>query len=379
MRHTMRWILAAMVMMMCGTVHAATTGPATRPKKLGAVPEIPDVTSIKDLKAAPAFQIKGWQVRLGLASGGADAEGWMILYCLADPADGARFPNRIIGEALGPVSYEVVPPGQRMEQMQDELVAQLDRLRQTLFFVAIPLHSAEGYILRVFAGADDRIVLAERKLPARKGDWFWTSLCSGDNKVAEDASAAMPRLSEEIDSLAELLTKNPGLDAAGLPGVVPPDPKWQAVFGIKAEDKPGAGGMTLALEDGRFIVRTPATVIEDDPDHLLARWWIDGKPVPAAPMRQQQLQQARQQRSAREIAIPATLPTSIGAKVAAKVSLQVMYSIGGWQCPPSANDLAQQMQKLEQLHKQGLPPLLLSNKIDFVVTEKMLPATRLGK
>jgi len=55
--------------------------PTTQP---GNVPEIPDVTSMAELRKAKAFDLpSGWRVRLGLADAGPDAGPWKLLYCLA--------------------------------------------------------------------------------------------------------------------------------------------------------------------------------------------------------------------------------------------------------------------------------------------------------
>jgi hypothetical protein len=136
-------------------------------------------------------------------------------------------------------------------------------------------------------------------------------------------------------------------------------------------------GLTLA--DGQFVLETRCVVgLYEPADGLLARWWVNGRPVAAA-LAQDRLQEQQPVdkllRALRQppapLRIPAALPQTLGpVKPGDKVALQVMY------CPAGFKELGV-LARRQELEKSGadcfLPAFqpLLSNRLEFEATKAM--------
>ncbi len=109
--------------------------------------------------------------------------------------------------------------------------------------------------------------------------------------------------------------------------------------------------------------------------HLLARWWVNGKPVPPIPSQNNVNYIASGgSNPAKSFSFPLTLPGHLGAKASDKVTLQVLY------CPLGFEYL--RAERFRSSERPGQLPgtswrlPLLSEPLEFVATSAMLvPST----
>ncbi len=140
--------------------------------------------------------------------------------------------------------------------------------------------------------------------------------------------------------------------------------------------------VSVQLGEGCFIVQAEQRNLSSSPsDTLLARWWVNGRPV--IPARSEKEEPVGMQQSSegltREVRIAFGLPSALGAlKAGDRVDLQVLYVPHGSRLVLTAagpdSMLVQMVQMAAMTEKPSLP--VLSNRMSFVITEALLPAGR---
>jgi hypothetical protein len=139
--------------------------------------------------------------------------------------------------------------------------------------------------------------------------------------------------------------------------------------------------LTLSLDQSvaepKLTVKSEGNMIDSPKDHLLARWWVNDKPVIAGPAEQdlKALQQNGWKISfSKEMQVSFALPeTLITLKTGDRVALQVMYCPAG--IKPCFNESQKQVQQQMFVprivaHPATLPRL--SDKMEITVTPEML-------
>ncbi len=353
--------------------------------------EIAAVGSMTDLLDQPAIAVAGdWKVRLGWADASPGGEPWELLYCWAEytgtdgkPAlpqtkDDPRDP-------LGPVRFRVSDPDKKARlEVMEKSIAQ-DRAApptRALYAAVVPVAWNGRYEVSVF-GADGRevgraMLTIDKPRPclwqtlgmlnpaARTAGGPWVVMASSPTAVYPWIDGAAPAWTPLIDpTLADLTAKK------GLPGQLPVAAAWLPPKYGPPPDKLGEPDLALSLDGGDLVVRSRGPINTDADLNLAARWWVNGEPVPAPPADAARLlQEARKIETGTEARLPLILPQALGRlKAGDKVGLQVLYSPAMLR-PLTADRNHEQLEALAAAEPVNVP--LLSNRLDFAVTEAML-------
>ncbi len=271
------------------TVATALLGcPAAR-----AVPTIPDVATLADLRRLPPVPTDvGYDVRVGLADPGPDAGPYKLIYCLATPRPGpATRPDRNGSDGLyplGPLHVELTTSDRLKAAVQRQASPGPVDAGPRLFCQSLPVGWADEVVVGVWVG---KSLLLERPLgKSDRREAYWGTFAAEQrgmvNAWADADPAATPwPACPSFDGATSLLLRCPtGLPPADppadapLPGSGGPVPPWASFYG-----PPAAAGrlLTLSLVGDRFVL-TPDGPDTDGrlSDRLLARWWVNGKPIP---------------------------------------------------------------------------------------------------
>lgn len=308
-------------------------------------------------------------MRLGYADPGPDSGGaWIVLYCLGTSTDDARQGERqddgAPGEPLGPVWYALEGPGcpkMLRARLGRVAFAQTIRREPFLWCAALPLSAETARTLTVLGTADRVLAKHTFEKPTEARPHLWhtfaahhrrTTVAEPGTFVTDHPDAARPKYGERL-----VLAGQVGDDEAPvLPGAAGPGE---------------ADGLKLSLDGDAFVVITAGRPMIDRPVRkLLARWWVNGKPV-IAPSAERPLADAGdgQQRQTGEFRVRFDVPDHLGKlKPGDRVALQVLYSPAGFD--RLTVDAAKQ-QMLLQLQRDDNRPLL-SNRLEFELTEELL-------
>ena len=201
--------------------------------------------------------------------------------------------------------------------------------------------------------ADDPPALTRDDLLVREGQpWYWHRFARLDYRtpggtpvVDVSATACIPRLMN-ADTLP----------ASNAPATRP------------------SQRLVLALDGETLVVRSEGAGMVSWPDwYLLARWWVNGKPVPAArPAEERPVQFGRQVSVAREFRLPFGPPgVAGGLRPGDELTLQLLYA------PHGVRELPQKESGMLSLvpfgpREDSARSPMLSNKVSVRLTERMI-------
>jgi hypothetical protein len=349
---------------------------------------LPQVTNLGELLSQPPVHLASdWEVRVGWADPGEQAGPWVLVYAdvryRGQERPGAmRVDGSFTGQLLGPVAVEATWDGAKVAGDQVRMVG--PALENGVYCVAVPL-TRKGtchIAVKELGGAE---LMGRDVTVATEPVVYWQPFAElyrdGERqgtRVRKQASAAVPvysGISPVFDTRqAEARPERPGAETAflreGLPGTVPMSAVWLTG---RAEGR-GAGQtvapLKLSLEEGKWVMTAAGVKMVDWPDELvLARWWVNGKPVVSPRGRGEARGSGRQVVASERLTVEFGLPASLGeVKVGDKVTVQVLYVPGGM-AEVSAGET------LRQGRMQGMGGLpLLSNPVEFEVTAGMVGA-----
>ncbi len=380
------------------TTVAATTQPAA--------PEIPLIGDLGTLRQKSAIKLRrDWQARVGLGSSGQQGGPWMVLYCLASYAGDARRPTQLHqaevrrGEPLGPLSYSIQridPPHRRLVQpppLREHFSLQEAHKHpptQRLYAAVIPLTHKGRWLVRVYGPKGE--VVARRVLTVRAPlSTPWAPLLENTGRkapikqlrkegtpqpVARDVHAVLPRLQGRTPLWAASGKGEPSKRGRFLPGTLPPVGGWARLLNLQAgKRKVGQAEpppLTLKADKGVLLVESRDVPIADGRKHLLARWWINDKPLyppildVTRGIRESGLVAAR---GMRELKIACQWPDFVKpVRPGDRIGVQLLYC-------PDGSDLVTGPDTCGKaalaLHLRDRHPLL-SNRADFRVTAEMV-------
>ena len=380
---------------------AARAAPPTQPSTQAATASaaartIADVKTLEDLQnVEPIHVSKRWAVRLGLSDGGKDAGPWKLLYCLADfpsvkNTDPALPPpaselSGVMG-SLGPVMFTVDDP-QVLQKSLQPAAGEVMTENGLVYCAAIPTAWKGTYRIGVWTW--DKRLLAERVISVDEpAPNYWQDLVgselypptirSGPYALA-GPSAAYPSYEREVIwSLPRGEAQPLKGQATALPGQIPAGNGMylEKTLGQeipKKADRPNP--LKLSIAAGCLHIDAPVEKMENPSGHhLLARWWVNGKPVPPNPPQNENYRASGPTYPAKSFSFPLTLPGHLGAKAGDKVTLQVLY------CPLGFEYL--RPERFRNSERPGQSPgtswrlPLLSEPLEFVATSAMLvPST----
>jgi hypothetical protein len=415
---TVKWLLAVTVvagLIACAqTPQSAVTHQASvlkaSPQVRQSQSDLPRVASLDDLLAVTATPLDDqWEVRLGLSDGGELASGWHVIYCLLSyKGEGeASWPEH--GQwpgSLGPLKFRVDDPhGEHLRRAQMSRQSRVsDGATSLLFAQIIPTVFAGPYIITL--SKSDGSLLRESRLDVlAPGPMLWHAFANemGDTQVVEGREVQQPRMIRKPMAALPVLASNEPLislmpdgsqsigglgqaqqlDATpeslrGLPGMAPLSVAWQVEWfeGMDMRTKqmsdslPTAerGTWRLKLTDSRLVIGDDE-IFGGLASNLIARWWVNGKPVEVPKFRELHIRSLTFQPHPMG-PIPLMLPLSLGElKPGDEVSLQLMY------CPERYESTGRRV--LRDANDLSLPQLpvtypQLTDRITFSVTQQML-------
>lgn len=339
---------------------------------------LPIVESIDDLEGSPAYQISDdWQVRLGIAESGPAGGMWMNAYCLLEYTGGKewvveyewlgkgrRVANIPWEDLVGPVKLVVSDPDSRLlSVLQDRSMVEYSEIelrdRHFLFIKSFPVAWRGRYHIEFKALSG--CLLAERILdvekPAAHG-WTRMALPAWRGKYGQaffrpTAHAAYPVLNGDIPAFHSY-GKGRGWRSSQsgrlegrvyeahrlgrrepLPGQLPGSEGWTPLEPpqpLRTGPDIRHFALELRMEGNVVVVSSEPCGIEmvDWPDeHLLVRWWVNGKLFEPPPSDSYEiLQSSRQVTMAKRMEIRMDkIPTYLGELCENdKVAMQVMYA-----------------------------------------------------
>lgn len=356
------YITVPVVLCACATRCAAAGG-------------IADVRSMEDLRAlAPIRTADGWEVRLGVGDPGPDAGPYQLLYCLSRPvADQATAGARRIkdSEPLGPLAYNV-SAAHAARQRSGMMISLLrDALHgDTLHVAQVRLPEAGEYQLRVTAA--DGSVVSERVFEvAEPRPAVWQTFAAArygapgqrpEYVVDDEPWAAVPSFHGAAtlrppDARAPSSTTSTTADAPRAPTPLP---------GMQV----GEPRLRLTLEDGRFLLRAPSRELSEEVDeNVLARWWVNGRPVEPRPSGPARARQNGKQvlPLTDQLTVAFGLPDHLGdLRAGDRVSVQLLHATMGHR------PIHDQQQSLQKMVKPEAILLRISNRLDIVITPELL-------
>ena len=340
------------------------------------VPEIAIVRSVEELRqAAPHRLGNGWEIRLGLADGGAEAGPWKLLYCLArwvgEGEPRIHIEGAVEGKMLGPVFYTVRMPGRERRALAKMAMAAMAG-GEGLYAAVVPVAWRGEFDLDVFAAQGE--LVARRRLAVKAAEpCYWAQFALGRERlvlkgaapwvVRREVAAAIPQFSEAL-SLWPANAKREALRLAEggepLPGQVP--------------SRHPAHRLTLALEDDAFAIRSKVKMVVWGDRRLLARWWVNGKAIlPPRPDGVEALRVGRAVTRGKSVRVAFALPGFLGTPRAGdRIGLQVLYSPAMIRPLPKARAEEELLHALADADVRNARVPMLSNRLDFLLTEGLL-------
>ena len=365
------------------------------------IEKIADVTTLEELQKVKPIKLEnGWEVRLGLGEGGAEAGPWKLLYCLAKyPGTGRMHAERRLSHKgpgvlrwLGPVYTEIISlTGANDLENIKAIGSTVTPPREALHCQLISVAWKGRYRLRVL-GEKDGIVAERIYEVARDRRVYWRVFAGSRrrqerNKVRYRVDPwgppAFPRFDGHtaVVDFTKRSMKAPG--ETPLPGRVPEGDFWVRCNARVArltkmregERLERLRSMTLSLEKDVFVVRSDPKMQVFGDVHLLARWWVNGKPKPDKEGKVASMSHGNGLVIyVNEHRVKFGLPDILGTlKAGDKVALQVMYSPGKYRIAVLAKGAA--LGAMRSVVKDGVARVpMVSNRIEFAVTQAMLEA-----
>jgi len=336
-------------------------GPSGRPERenhgarsdAAKVSTLQNVRTLADLKRCEELKVDDtpWRVRIGLGDGGAEAGPWKLVYCLANhTGDGdatLSHEGQTPGQMLGPVFLDVLAaddaelgPSRGMSAMQRTLPG-----RQCLFAAVVPTAWEGTYRLRIRSPAGH--LLAARRLQVTDPPpCYWAEFAiEQDRDAARDepawavrgnATAAWPNYGGiQLLLVFDNHKFSDDFERLELPGTIPMARQWSSLFGVQrvslklGEAPPPL--LRLSQADDVLTIDSDVKIVTWADLHLLARWWVNGKPVlPPRPDGVRMIDLARKVTYGNRMRVSLTLPDMLGeVKAGDRVDLQVLYVPGG--------------------------------------------------
>jgi len=328
--------ISTMLVMACGsTLRADRAHPTAAASQPTPGPTLPEVGSLEELRQVPPVVLaNGWRVRLGLAGGGTEAGPWMLLYCLAeyvrdDFNPTIAYSGAAWGKFLGPVFFTV---NGQPDDFPFIAVEEPPKPSEALFCRPVLTAEQGDYDIRVYSQRGR--LLAHRTVRVRESrPCYWQQLAGPLNDPGRPdvrlatlpkPTAAVPR----FPGLSPVWAAGPegmwpAWSAGSLPGQI------HAATVPLPRKRPQTHALSLTLEQGStLVVRSRERLMARPTGYLLARWWVNGRPV--APFGGRAEAPARLEGVAplaTEIRIALKLPENLGTlKPGDRVALQVLYS-----------------------------------------------------
>ncbi|MCY2930821.1 MAG: hypothetical protein NTV86_15255 [Planctomycetota bacterium] len=357
--------------------------PATRPR----TSELPQVRSLKELEALAEVDVGGgWRVRLAWASGGAEAGPWVLAYCQAryvgEGAPSVSFAGPWLGTALGPVFARLTRTDVATLRGREKISFQRSPLpKEAVYCCLVPLAWQGRYRLDIVTARGQMLAVAGFGVD-RPQACLWQEFGWRDRRESAYSGPAWPlAAAPSYDGLRPVwplegpraqLPEGP----PSLPGQLPSEFTRPLPTSRRAGE--AIEGLSLALADGQFVVKSAASMRTWPDLYLLARWWVNGKPIAAPLADGMSINISRAVTTGAEMKVPFHLPATLGQlKAGDKVEVQVMYS-------PGMVELLQRHGPDGGLGRAIAPDVptsaspLLSNRLAFVVgaAAETRPATR---
>jgi len=330
----------------------------------------------------------GWTVRLGLSDGGEDGGPWMLLYCLADYdpkkeselIGGIPVGNVIYGEILGPVFYNVKAPDKGITESKDVNVIQalygrgLERVlkEKMLFISTFPVSQTGEYILEMFSD-DGTPILRKTMLVQNPRPAYWVKFISHGIK-ARIANMAHVR---HIEGVYPCFDGKKYIDGGKLkkairqnilPGEITPSGNR-----INGKHK---FPLKLSISNGYFVIqREKGSTFFGIEDRILARWWVNDKPVTVdskSIVRHKEIHVLITPHT--QIKVKLGVPNSLSKlKIGDSIGLQVLYSPSGSRLLSSQWRYDENAQ-VGRINWDSHNEPLLSNRLDFLADAHLLAA-----
>ncbi len=355
--------------------------------------DVPGVCTMDDLQQLKPTSIgNGWTVRYALAESGAEAGPWLLLYCLAEYAGADEHPSLILNvnherEIVGSLSYSFLPVGtDRVVKQQQHLSLQMRPLetKRALFCAALPVTAAGKYRLEIAYPLGTPLASKDIVINNPKPS-YWQQFANTRHDIDKTyfvvearPNAARPIFTGVRNVLPDRFVPqnvNPADNEVALPGAIPLRGGWEIPY-LANPKIPNSYPLKLVLDGLTLTVSSDTGKMTDWPDYyLLARWWVNGKPVaPHVPENIKMDMFGRAVSATPKLTITLGLPETLGMlNVGDKVRLQLLY------CPEGTELLATQHLS-QQVHigvrdiDRTISVPLLTNPIEFLVTQMMLNA-----
>ena len=355
----------------------------------------PTIRTLEELVGQPLIKLDGgWQVQLGVGDGGKAAGPWRLVYCLAKHADAdrewrvMRHDGESFGKRLGPVFFQVTAQSHRTAPQHAGRIAELFRLpREGLYCALIPTAWKGDYhvTVRSLGGAVIGIARFDVKQPAV---CYWQPFAerrpdeasSVHYRVVSRAHAALPKFEELFAIWRPSANVKLAAPRGGtpLPGKIPVEAPWSDVMRQRAialkEGQTPPPLLRLAPRGDTFDIESDVPMVAWPDLHLLARWWVNGKPViPARTDRIEAISIGRALRYTKLLKVAFGLPENLGPLEAGDlVGVQVLYSPALVKTLPKSR--VEERLRLASLSDRSVRATvpLLSNRIEIAVTPGML-------
>jgi hypothetical protein len=314
------------------------------------IASVDDVSEVKFLQSVETGH--GWRVRLALADGDAAAP-WKLLYCRAEwtgqdkPARPVPL-GRYIARHLGPVVWTVSEGGfsDRALDLSGRPAPPMSiRGDGSVYAAMLPVSGYKQAYLQVYSAFDGR-ELARRQIAANRSPvWHWGRF--------------MAHRKEEPFGVAA------GFEAAS-PGMAAFKPLPAKVTGQSGPS------IRLSVTSGFFSLKSDKRILPTRGSRLLARWWLNGKPVRPQPAEDLvAVDSSHIEGLARLLRLPVRLPMAVlKARPGDKVGLQVMLSPDRIESPSLKAGSSQCIASLDIRESPVVP--VLSNRLDFKVSAGMI-------
>jgi len=347
---------------------AAAAAPTTRP--------LAEIASLDELAKQPLIALPtGEKVRIGTAPYDAEQGPWRLVYC--------RIESKGVPQEIGPDRAGVAARRGWPEVDLGPLTVTLWRRddHEKVVDDLKRLTDARQYVLPV--------TLVQVVALSQSGD-ITLGISTQDHEPVAETSFTVDRGTTSPWRAFAVLDFEKAEQTPGEPDAlvsndstpVVPDGEATAALSVAAQAQPTTRPavlqipqlLELSLEGRVFVVKTRQGKMVDMPDEtLLARWWMNGKALPAGPVAKEGIKKAdaRKISDVTEQRIAFGLPKELkSAKPGDRISLQVLYSASGYE--PFAIDQLHAMDAKAVFDSAEQLNLAMSNRIEFEITAELL-------
>jgi hypothetical protein len=353
-------LLAAMAVFMAASAIVAQEPPA-----------IPVVKTLDDLRKAPPVALaRGQELRIGVTEG-AESFGGRLLYCLlGESRPDASDPGGDPEAWLGPLMVRIIEGRDGNEVTGALPEAPPPRGGESFCCTLVPTPAIGTYHVELVEakGKDrpaERVVMRSTIEVKDATPCYWHRFAvaadgDGDRLVMmPQPTAARPRFA--------------GATEFGWPA----DSKGELALDGLDREQPLELSVDLSVAEPQVHVKASSQILDSAKDHLLARWWVNGKPIAASsPEAKAAKPQGWRMSFTKELSMPLVLPKSLGAlKEGDKVSVQLLYCPAGIKpCYAGKPPASKQQQFIPRIisHPASLPRA--SNVVEIVVTKELSSA-----